>query len=83
MNRSQKRDRREKLNYTIHGSQIGISPTTQDNTAKNTISDRQIFSLVKIKFQAKEKILDIKDKVDWIHVVGIFEDMKNSRIVKY
>lgn len=82
MNRSQKRDRREKLNYNIHGSQIGISPTTQDNTAKNPISDRQIFSLAKIKIQAKEKILDIKDKVDWIHVVGILEDMKNSRIVK-
>lgn len=63
MNISQKRDRREKLNYNI-------------------LSNKHIFSLAKIKFQAKEKIMDIKDKVDWIYIIGIFEDMKN-RIIKY
>lgn len=49
---------------------------------KNTTSNKHIFSLAKIKFQAKEKIMDIKDKVDWIYIIGIFEEMKN-RIVKY
>lgn len=55
MNRSQKRNR-EKLNQNIYGSQIGISPTIQDNIVKNAGSKKQIFSLAKIKFQAKGKI---------------------------
>lgn len=67
MNRSQKRNGKENLNYNSQGSQFGISPTEQDNIVKNTLSDKDIriekskksFSLAKIKLLAKEKIVDI------------------------